>query len=419
LIVIGGVAFLLFSTERQIAVRRAAFRAFDDRAARLTATLHEAGTAQQAYLAEELPEESQTPTIKAFTDSALAEAASLGQQAFDHEAKDALGEAESRVRDFADIDRRVREYLAGGERLMAVDVAAGEGRRATAEAAALVEGARQAERFAATTFEASGRDLQISYLAAGGGFLALVVTVLALARGRRQQQSDAESRLLVVPARDSLGDDADLSLTGEPSAPIAVGVGHDTSRSEDGGASLLDAPLGRHDGGEGKADLNVVADLCTDLGRAATVEHLQALLARLASIVRARGIVVWLSDRESGNLKPVLAYGYPAQTLARMPALSPSSDNAAAAAYRTGTFQIVRSRLADSSSAVVAPLIGHDGCIGVLSAELEADTDPSNTLSAFAVIFAAQLSAMFAGFVSIPEDEQAATDTSSTLAARA
>jgi GAF domain-containing protein len=72
------------------------------------------------------------------------------------------------------------------------------------------------------------------------------------------------------------------------------------------------------------------------------------------------------------------------------------ADNAAAAAYRSGTLQIVLSRPGGSSGAVVAPILTADGCIGALSAEIRSGGETSEGVQALAAIFAAQLAGVLA-----------------------
>jgi GAF domain-containing protein len=95
-------------------------------------------------------------------------------------------------------------------------------------------------------------------------------------------------------------------------------------------------------------------------------------------------------------LRPVLAHGYSPQTLARMPSVPRTANNAAAAAYRTSALQIVPSRPGASSAAVVAPLLSPEGCIGALTAEINGSGEASDAVQAFAEIFAAQLASVLA-----------------------
>ena len=105
----------------------------------------------------------------------------------------------------------------------------------------------------------------------------------------------------------------------------------------------------------------------------------------------ASGVIVWMGSANGADLRPVLSHGYNAQTLAHLPAVPRSADNAAAAAYRAGTLQIVLSRPGGSSGAVVAPILSADGCVGALSAEIRSGGEGFESVQALASIIAAHL----------------------------
>ena len=153
------------------------------------------------------------------------------------------------------------------------------------------------------------------------------------------------------------------------------------------------------------------ADLATDLGRVRDLSDLERLMGRVAELMDASGVVVWVGNTAGADLRAAIAHGYPPQVLARMPAVPRSADNAAASAYRTGTLQIVLSRPGGSSGAVVAPILTADGCIGALSAEIRHGGEASETVQALATIFSAQL----ASVISLPAD--AAASESKTASA--
>ena len=90
-----------------------------------------------------------------------------------------------------------------------------------------------------------------------------------------------------------------------------------------------------------------------------------------------------------------MAHGYPPHVLAKMPAIPRSANNAAANAYRTGTFQIVLARTGEASGALVAPLLGPAGCVGALTAEITGGAEGADSTQALASIFAAQLAGIF------------------------
>jgi hypothetical protein len=118
---------------------------------------------------------------------------------------------------------------------------------------------------------------------------------------------------------------------------------------------------------------------------------------------------VWVGNTAGADLKPVLAHGYPPQVLARIQPVPRSAQNAAAAAYRSGTMQIVLTRPGDAAGAVVAPLISMDGCIGALSAEIRGGAETSESVQALTAILAAQLANVVAPEAEAGPDRAAAT----------
>ena len=129
-------------------------------------------------------------------------------------------------------------------------------------------------------------------------------------------------------------------------------------------------------------------DVVTDFGRVRDLDELTRVLGRAADVMDASGLMVWMGSATGGDLRPVLAHGYSAEMIARIPPVPRSADNAAAAAYRSGTLQIVLSRPGGASGAVVAPILSADGCIGALSAEIRSGGETSESVQALAAIFA-------------------------------
>src|SRR5207249_1290497 len=132
--------------------------------------------------------------------------------------------------------------------------------------------------------------------------------------------------------------------------------------------------------GRSATALKTAAELCTDIGRVSDLDDLKSLLGRTADLLDASGLVLWLVDASGTELRPAAAHGYPTATIARIPPVARSADNAAAAAYRTSTLQIVLSRPGSAAKgAVVAPVVSADGCIGVLAAEVRDGAEASDT----------------------------------------
>jgi GAF domain-containing protein len=142
--------------------------------------------------------------------------------------------------------------------------------------------------------------------------------------------------------------------------------------------------------------LKATAQLCTALGRVSDSQELRTLIGRAADTLQASGLVLWMGTPAGDELRPAVAHGYTPQVVARIPPVPRSANNAAAAAYRTATLQIVLSRPGSAKGAVVAPVVSAEGCIGVLSAEVRDGCEASETVQALAEIIAAQLAGVLA-----------------------
>jgi hypothetical protein len=119
----------------------------------------------------------------------------------------------------------------------------------------------------------------------------------------------------------------------------------------------------------------------------------------------AAGLIVWMGNTSGVDLQPMMAHGYAPSMLARMPSVPRSADNAAAAAYRTGTLQIVLSHPGSQNGAIVAPILAADGCVGALSAEIRGGGEGAETVQALAAIVAAHLAGIVAATPAVPAAE--------------
>jgi hypothetical protein len=135
-------------------------------------------------------------------------------------------------------------------------------------------------------------------------------------------------------------------------------------------------------------DLAETAALCTAISRLQTEADLQGLLVRTATLVDASGVVVWMAAGE--EMFPVAWHGYESRQLIQLGPIGPSSLNATAAAWRTGTLQSVAGG-SSSRSAIVAPLLGVERCIGVLAIEFASGREADATTQAVTTLIAAQL----------------------------
>jgi hypothetical protein len=131
-------------------------------------------------------------------------------------------------------------------------------------------------------------------------------------------------------------------------------------------------------------DLLAAARICTELGRVEHSRQVPPLLREAAGVLGAKGLIVWVWDALSEELRPALALGYPARVLAQMGALSRDADNATAAAFRSAEARAI-------AGAIVVPLLTPAACAGVLAIELSSGARPAPPIMAIATILAAML----------------------------
>lgn len=382
-IAIGIAAFLITRSEQQISQRTASLRAFDQQSRDASASLVDARVGQQAYVAAGQGVAfwfgKTAAAVQSAADglTALRDSSSAG-------ARTAVDEAVATVTEFSAIDKRARDYLKSGQQLMAGDVIFTEGSDSAATAVRQIETARLAQHQAVEVEVEAHRRQEVQTAAVAAGVVVVIVLLLIPVPGART----AETGLAITsidPAAAAYSDEI------APAAPAPVPV---VSLNTHAQGSVLKAATG----------------VATDFGRVRDLDELTQVLGRAAEVMDASGLMVWVGSATGGDLRPVLAHGYSAEMIARIPPVPRSADNAAAAAYRSGTLQIVLSRPGGSIGAVVAPILSADGCIGALSAEIRSGGETSESVQALAAIFAAHL----AGFLnSTPQT----TDVSEARAA--
>jgi CHASE3 domain sensor protein len=364
LIAIGAASFILIRSQQHVGLQAAALRAFDQHARDTSAALVEARVGQQAYVAAGQGVAfwfaRTAASIQSATDGLMALRQSAGPGA-----RTALDAAAATVAEFAAIDGRARDYLNSGQQLMAGDVIFTEGSDAAATAVRQIETARQAQHEAAGADEATARRQQTLTAGVAAGIVFLVVLLLIPIPRARAEEAVAANSLSIAPSAVP-GSAATPAPAPEPPA----------------------APWTTHAQG---SVLKAATDVATDFGRVRDLDELTRVLGRAAEVMDASGVMVWMGSAAGSDLRPVLAHGYSAEMMARIPPVPRTAHNAAASAYRSGTLQIVMSHPGGTSGAVVAPILSADGCIGALSAEIRSGGETSESVQALATIFAAHL----------------------------
>jgi hypothetical protein len=260
------------------------------------------------------------------------------------------------VASLADVDGRARENIQAGLDLMAADLLFTE----TTRTRQVLREQLRALRLAESNAVADGRatDLKQAWMA-----LASVAILFAwgLVRSAYRPASEASAN---VTAQATEPEHVALNVVPRPDPPPSI-------------------------------DLRETAALCTAISRVQSESDLQPLLSRASTLLNASGVVVWMAAGE--EMFPVAWHGYDSKQLSQLGPIGHSSLNAAADAWRTGTLQYVAGG-AGSRSAIVAPLLGVERCMGVLAIEVSAGRETDTPTQAATTLIAAQLSTVLGGW---------------------
>ena len=274
------------------------------------------------------------------------------------------------------VDEEARRALAAGDLYSAADRLIGPARTHVAELDQRLRAFRQAELDA---FTAARRDLvRRSSMTIAGVAAAWAIGLLVLARvPSSAATTDAAPGRLVTPAAEP-----PVIEEGPPKVNIAL------------------TP---------SVDLAATAELCTAIARVADSTALPAILERAASIIEARGLIIWIGAGE--ELLPATAFGYDDGVVRRLRPIRRDDDNATAAAWREGEVRVVPGSRA-THGAIVAPMFDTTGCLGVVAAEVRSGREHEPAVRATASIIASQLAMVLAAW---PGSGSAGTASRNTL----
>ena len=376
----------------------------------------EVGAAQRAYVAAGQNRDYWLARVTATLELATDRLADLARAVSVQGARLEVDSAAATMAHFGEMDARARDLIGDDETVPASDLIFTDGLELTDTAHAEIDAALTIERAARADALRASRKRRTAVLVAvaGAGLLFLLLLVPATEpAGPAKTRRESISVLLGATAMSDLRLDAgsgSAQADRESSSNDAAGelrIEEAEAGAEGQPNAATDAPI--IDRPDTPPDLAALAALCTDLGRVSDSEQLPALLQRAAGVIGASGIIVWLRDGSGQRLRAVTSHGYSAQTLGKMGDLPCDGDNAAATAFRTARMQVAE-RQGHGNSAVVAPLIAAEGCVGVMTAEL-----PENATSqtrALASIVAAQLVVLLGGSAETDavEPEAAAVD---------
>lgn len=387
--VAAAAGYQILLTEQQIAGEREAQRAFRADAWILALALGELHAAQQSYVAVGQDRDAWMDEVTRRFDAATADLAALTNISVSPRTISALDEATSALEALKQVDRRVRDRLASELPLLASDLIFDDSLDLAREAARHVGRARTSERAVHEAAVLAHREFQGQALAAATG-TGVLVALLLLPVGRVRAEAARQDED-VTPAATDEGE--------EPAAPPAgtvLDLHSVPSRAEEAPPEEPVVAPPPPPPSVPAPDLRLAADLCTDLGRASSASELPPLLARMAQVLNASGIIVWVLDGTGEFLRPALVHGYPAAAMARVGVLPYDGDNATAAAFRDARMHVVPAGEDSEHGALAAPLTAPEGCGGVISLELNDGWETSELVQSTTAIIAAQLATLVA-----------------------
>jgi hypothetical protein len=385
-------SFVAYGAERGRGAAEQAAAVFD---AQSRATLDEVATlrsAQRAYVAQGQGTPywlRQAAESLGRVDRGIAE---LAQVSSSDATRSAVQAAAASLEQFRTLDKRARQFVENGQALVASDLIFNESLTTLSAAASHLTTAAESER-AERSAEASAMRHRILYAAGGtAAVLLLVVLLLAPVPEADVDVLTAMRALTEAPApRAQPGSQpASQQLSRPKFEPMAMDEDGSSARIISRAPIDLPVPAAVAPPVVATVSLNEASRVCAELARVTSAADIPVLLARAASVIDARGVIVWVADEAGAALYPLFTHGYPQNVVMRLGTLSADANNATAAAWRAGDLTVVDSS-GSAPGAIVAPIVTSQGCVGVLAAELPVGGEARDDVRAMAVIFAAQL----------------------------
>jgi hypothetical protein len=154
--------------------------------------------------------------------------------------------------------------------------------------------------------------------------------------------------------------------------------------------------------------LAATAELCVDLAKVMHAEEVPALLERTATILDAKGVVLWAADETGVLLTPSAAHGFSEKVMKSLRSVQVNADNVTSLAFRSLQPQALNGASVNDPAAIAIPLLTASGCVGVMSAELRHNRPPADLLP-LAKIIGAQFSALIVPAPAMPAATRAST----------
>jgi hypothetical protein len=348
-------AFFLWDIQRRTVELITSEDSVAGRVERMSGTVAAIGTAQHGYVAPGQLDEPWFDRMSSLLDQLNRDLISMRLVVRSAEAMKALAALSDSRDALTAADTRIRENLGNGQELMAADVIFHDGRTLVDALTASLGEVQRFER-ARTRVELAALERERWIVLGSAAFVWFIVVIALMS-----------------------------STTARPTTAIAATAEHQTK------PGIADTAATPPSG----VDLGDVATLCTELSRVSETAALSELLGRGAAIVDASGTTLWLGAGE--QLFAVLGHGYSQQTLARFGPIARDADNAVAKAWRTGRLAAVKGD-GTNGGAIVAPMFGPTGCIGVLAFESRLSAQLTPSFQAAATVIAAQVATAVSGW---------------------
>jgi CHASE3 domain sensor protein len=385
-VLVVAAAYVVWQKESESLAAANASHAFDERARVVTRSFLEIKSAQPGYVAAGQGEDYWVSRVDALIAGAREGLTALKALARVPQSQTEIDAALADLEDFEQMDRRTREYVRGGQRLLASDLVFSDGIEKMDGAVSAIERARLAENTAMQDTIGIRRREQL-LTAGGAAALAMLVMFMLVPLPRVEIAEGAGGEPSMTPARVGPLSIAPSHVPVKPRPAVPVAEPAPARSLAPAGAPSTPKPSAPG------VDLAGIAALCSDLTRVTDTRALPGALERAASLLNASGLVIWVADPDGRELAPVIAHGYPQHMVSRMGTIPRDAENATAAAFRTGLVQIVKADQI-SQGAIAAPLLSPAGPLGVMAAELLQDGERRDATRAAVTIVAAQLSTL-------------------------
>ena len=349
--------FFVFDAYRRAADLEKTAREVNSRIDQMITTAGEVEAAQRAYVAPGQPQQPWFERSAMLLQQFREVQSGVRSLLKSHDALAAIDTVNEQFKTVVVIDNKTREYVQQGESLLAADLIFSEAHDSIGVAVKTLRAVDASEQEAVARLQSDLERRQWGTLAA----IAVIwcAGLVLLTPSTRSHQTDQSFSNLGLSDRTQ-------------------------TDSESGRAETLSTPAPQ-------PNLGLVADVCGALARTADTQSLRDALARAASVLEARGIVVWIGAGE--ELFPAVAFGYDDRIVARLRPIPRNAANATAAAWRSAQMRTVPAD-AESHGAIAVPLSGVNGCVGVFAAELRNAREQDAATQAIASVIAAQLVAI-------------------------